>query len=40
LLAFEAGSGDCCEHEVDEVERQGEKVYLHLAARRDELPRR
>jgi hypothetical protein len=35
LLAFEAGCEDC-EREVDEVEWQGGRVYLHLGARRDD----
>ena len=37
--AFEAGCEDYCEREVDELELQGNRVYLHLGARRDE-PRR
>ena len=36
LLAFEAGCQDYCEREVDEVEWQGGRVYLHLGARRDD----
>jgi hypothetical protein len=40
LLAFEAGCEDYCEREVDEVEWQGGRVYLHLGARRDDPPRR
>ena len=40
LLAFEAGCEDYCEREVDEVEWQGGRVYLHLGARRDDSPRR
>jgi hypothetical protein len=32
LLAFEAGCEDYCEREVDEVEWQGGRVYLHLGA--------
>jgi len=40
LLAFEAGCKDYCEREVDEVEWQGDRVYLHLGVRRDDLPRR
>jgi hypothetical protein len=32
-------SEDYCEHEVDEVEWQGGRVYLHLGARRDGPPR-
>jgi len=35
LLAFEAGCEDYCEREVDEVEWQGGRVYLHLGAWRD-----
>jgi hypothetical protein len=40
LLAFEAGCEDYCEREVDEVEWLGDRVYLHLGARRDDTPRR
>jgi hypothetical protein len=40
LLVFEAGCEDHCEREVDEVEWQGGRVYLHLGARRDDPPRR
>jgi hypothetical protein len=39
LLAFEAGCEEYCEREVDEVEWQGGRVYLHLGARRDYPPR-
>jgi hypothetical protein len=39
LLAFEAGYEDYCEREVDKVEWQGGRVYLHLGARRDDPPR-
>jgi hypothetical protein len=40
LLAFEAGCEDYCEREDDEVEWQGGRVYLHLAARQNiHLPR-
>ena len=39
LLAFEAGCEDHCEREIDEVERQDGRVYLHLGARRDDPPR-
>jgi hypothetical protein len=35
LLAFEAGSEDYCEREVDEVQWQGGQVYLHLGVRLD-----
>jgi hypothetical protein len=35
VLAFEAGCEEYCEREVDEAERQGDYVYLHLGARRD-----
>ena len=38
LLAFEAGCEDYCEREVDEVEWQSGRVYLHLGARRDDPP--
>jgi hypothetical protein len=40
VLAFESGCEDYCEREVDELERQGGRVYLHLGARRDQPPRR
>jgi site-specific recombinase XerD len=40
VLAFEAGCVDYCEREVDELELQGGRVYLHLGARRDKPPRR
>jgi hypothetical protein len=40
VLAFEAGCEDSCEREVDELELQGGRVYLHLGARHDEPPRR
>jgi hypothetical protein len=39
VLAFEAGCEDYCEREVEEVEWQGGRVYLHLGARRDDPPR-
>ena len=35
LLAFEAGCEEYCEREVDEVEWQSGRVYLHLGARHD-----
>jgi hypothetical protein len=38
LLAFEAGCDEYCEREVDEIEWQGGRVYLHLGARRDDPP--
>jgi hypothetical protein len=31
-LAFEAGCEDYCEREVDELELQGGRVYLHLGS--------
>jgi hypothetical protein len=34
VLAFEAGCEEYCEREIDEVEVQGSRVYLHLGARR------
>jgi hypothetical protein len=40
VLAFEAGCEEYCEREVDEVEVQGDRVYLHLGARRDDAQRR
>jgi hypothetical protein len=39
VLAFQAGCENYCEREVDELELQGGRVYLHLGARRDEPPR-
>jgi len=36
VLAFEPGCEEYCEREVDEVEWQGGRVYLHLGARRDD----
>jgi hypothetical protein len=36
VLAFEAGCEAYCEREVDEVEWQGDRVYLHLGVRRDQ----
>jgi hypothetical protein len=39
LLAMEPGCEQYCEREVDEVEWQGGRVYLHLGARRDDPPR-
>jgi hypothetical protein len=39
LLAFEAGCEDYWEREVDEVEWQSGRVYLHLGIRRDDPPR-
>ena len=36
VLAMEAGCEEYCESEVDEVEWQGGRVYLHLGARRDD----
>jgi hypothetical protein len=40
VLAMEAGCEEYCEREVDEVEWQGGRVYLHLGARLDDPPRR
>ena len=40
LLAFEPGCEEYCEREVDEVEWQGGRVYLHLGVRRNNPPRR
>ena len=39
VLAFEAGCEDYGEREIDELELQGSRVYLHLGARRDDPPR-
>jgi hypothetical protein len=40
VLAFEAGCEAYCEQEIDEVEAQAGRVYLHLGARRDGAERR
>jgi hypothetical protein len=40
VLAFEAGCEHYCEREIDDVEVQGGRVYLHLGARRDDAERR
>ena len=40
LLAFEAGCEDYCERELNEVEWQGGRVYLHLGACWDDPSRR
>jgi hypothetical protein len=40
VLAFEAGCEDYCERELDELEWQGGRVYLHLGTWRDQPPRR
>jgi len=40
VLAFEAGCEQYCEREIDEVEVQAGRVYLHLGARRDDAERR
>ena len=40
VLAFEAGCEEFCEREVDEVEWQGDRIYLHLGVRRDERRQR
>jgi hypothetical protein len=40
VLAFEAACEDYCEREVDELELQGGRVYVHLGVRRDQPPRR
>jgi hypothetical protein len=40
LLTFETGCEDYCEREVNVVEWQGDRVYLHLGVRRDDPPRR
>jgi hypothetical protein len=40
LLAFEPGCETYCEREVDEIEWQGGRVYLHLGVRRDDPARR
>lgn len=36
---MEAGCEDYCERELDLVELEGDRVYLHLGIRRDEPPR-
>jgi hypothetical protein len=40
VLAVEAGCDQYCEIELDDVELQGDRVYLHLGIRRDTPPRR
>jgi hypothetical protein len=40
VLAMEAGCDQYCEIELDDVELQGDRVYLHLGIRRDTPPRR
>jgi hypothetical protein len=40
VLAFEVGCEDYCEREVDELELQGGRIYLHLGAPGDEPTRR
>jgi hypothetical protein len=40
VLAFEAGCEEYCEREIDEVEWQGGRIYLHLGARKENPPRR
>ena len=40
LLAFEPGCEKYCEREVDEVEWQSGRAYLHLGVRRDDTHRR
>jgi hypothetical protein len=37
---MEAGCEQDCEIELDDVELQGGRVYLHLGVRRDTPPRR
>ncbi len=36
VLAFEPGCEEYCEREIDEVEWQGGRVYLHPSARVDD----
>ena len=38
VLAFEAGCEEYCEREVDEVDWQGGRVFLHLGVRRGDPP--
>ena len=40
VLAMEAGCDQYCEIELDDVELQGNRVYLHLGIRRDTPPGR
>jgi hypothetical protein len=40
VLTFEAECEEYCEREVDELELQGGRVYLHPGVRRDEPPPR
>jgi hypothetical protein len=37
VLAFEAGCEEYCEREVDQLEWQGGRVYLHLGVRGHDL---
>jgi hypothetical protein len=39
VLAMGAGCERYCEIELDDVELQGDRVYLHLWVRRDTPPR-
>ena len=40
VLAFEGGCENYCEREVDEVDWQGGRVYLHFGVRRGDPPGR
>jgi hypothetical protein len=39
VLAFKAGCEEYCEREIDELELEDGRVYLHLGARHDQPPR-
>jgi len=40
VLGFEPGCEAYCERELDDVEAQGDRIYLHLGVRRDERRQR
>jgi hypothetical protein len=40
VLAFEPSCEKYCEREVDEVQWQGDRIYLHLGVRRDDRRQR
>jgi hypothetical protein len=40
VLAFEPGCEEYCEREVDEVQWQGDHVYLHLGVPREDRRQR
>jgi hypothetical protein len=40
VLAFEPGCKEYCEREIDEIEWQGDCIYLHLGVPRDDRRQR